>query len=94
MYPQITLTEASDNLSQLCEQVINDREVLIITREKGENVVIMPADELEHFLKLTRIFSSLQKHSKLLNNLQEDHDNPVKHQTVDELLDELGLSKV
>jgi len=94
MYPKITVTEAAANLSQLCEQVINDREVLLITREEGENVAIIPAEELEHFLKLTRIFSSIQKHSKLLNSLSESNESQVKHQTVDELLEELGLDKV
>lgn len=94
MYPKITIKDAATNLSQLCEQVINDREVLVITREEGENVAIIPAEELEHFLKLTRIFSSMQKHSKLLNSLAEPNENQVKHQSVDELLEELGLDKV
>ena len=93
MYPKITLTEAAANLSQFCEQVINDREVILITREGGEDVAMIPAEELEQFLKMTNIFSSIQKNSKLLNKFSEN-DIPVKHQTVEELLEELGLSKV
>ncbi len=92
MYPEITLTEAAANLSQFCEQVINDREVIFITRGGGENVAMIPANELEQFLKLTHIFNSIQKHSKLMKKLEESNEIPVKHQTVEELLDELGLS--
>jgi len=94
MYPEITLTEATANLSQLCELVTNDWEVIIITREEGENVAMIPADELEQFLKLSNIFSSIQKNSTLLKKLQQANERQVKHQTVEELLDELGLSKL
>jgi antitoxin YefM len=95
MYPEITLTEAAANLSHLCEQVINNREVILLTREEGENVAMIPANELEQILKLTNLFNSFQKNSTLLNKLPETNDDEsVKHQTVEELLDELGLGNV
>lgn len=34
---QVTSTEAKANLDELCEQVINDRDTIIITRKNGEN---------------------------------------------------------
>jgi antitoxin YefM len=94
MYPEITLNEAAANLSQFCEQIINDRKVILITREGGENVAMIPAEELEQFLKLSYIFSSIQKNSTLLKKLSETNDITVKHQSVEELLDELGLGNV
>ena len=33
---QVTYTEALANLDELCEQVINDRDAIIITRKDGE----------------------------------------------------------
>jgi antitoxin YefM len=48
---QVTYTEALVNLDELCEQVIGDRNTIIITRKDGENVALIAADELASLLE-------------------------------------------
>jgi antitoxin YefM len=48
---QVTYTEAQVNLDRLCEQVISDRDAIIITRKDGENVALIAADELASLLE-------------------------------------------
>ncbi|AVH68049.1 type II toxin-antitoxin system Phd/YefM family antitoxin [Nostoc sp. 'Peltigera membranacea cyanobiont' N6] len=47
MSNQTNLTDARNNLAELCAQVIADREVVIITRQEGESVALIAVHELE-----------------------------------------------
>ena len=55
MFNQKNLTNARDNLAEICAQV--DREVMIITQPDGENVALIAAEELESLLETTIGFS-------------------------------------
>ena len=55
MFNQTNLTNARDNLAEICAQV--DREVMIITQPDGENVALIAAEELESLLETTIGFS-------------------------------------
>ena len=54
MFNQTNLTNASDNLAEICAQV--DREVMIIIQPDGENVALIAADELASLFKTTSHF--------------------------------------
>jgi antitoxin YefM len=54
MFNQTNLTNARDNLAEICAQV--DREVIIIIQPDGENVALIAADELESLFKTTSHF--------------------------------------
>jgi antitoxin YefM len=54
MFNQTNLTNARDNLAEICDQV--DREVIIIIQPDGENVALIAADELESLFKTTSHF--------------------------------------
>jgi antitoxin YefM len=54
MFNQTNLTNARDNLAEICAQV--DREVMIIIQPDGENVALIAADELESLFKTTSHF--------------------------------------
>ena len=54
MFNQTNLTNARDNLAEICDQV--DREVMIIIQPDGENVALIAADELESLFKTTSHF--------------------------------------
>jgi antitoxin YefM len=71
MYPQITLTHAKDNLDKLCEQVIDDREVVIITQPTCENVALIAADELSSLMETVHLLKSPQNAIRLLTELQD-----------------------
>ena len=54
MFNQTNLTNARDNLAEICAQV--DREVMIIIKPDGENVALIAADELASLFKTTSHF--------------------------------------
>lgn len=54
MFNQTNLTNARDNLAEICDQV--DREVIIIIQPDGENVALIAADELANLFKTTSHF--------------------------------------
>ena len=54
MFNQTNLTNARDNLAEICSQV--DREVMIIIQPDGENVALIAADELASLFKTTSHF--------------------------------------
>ncbi|MCE2903635.1 MAG: type II toxin-antitoxin system Phd/YefM family antitoxin [Anabaena sp. CoA2_C59] len=54
MFNQTNLTNARDNLAEICAQV--DREVMIIIQPDSENVALIAADELESLFKTTSHF--------------------------------------
>lgn len=54
MFNQTNLTNARDNLAEICAQV--DREVIIIIQPDGENVALIAADELASLFKTTSHF--------------------------------------
>ena len=41
----INYTTARQNLKEYCDRTVNDFETVIITRERGANVVLMSEDE-------------------------------------------------
>ena len=44
---QTNLTDARNNLADICAQVVADREVMMITQPDGANLAPIAADELE-----------------------------------------------
>jgi antitoxin YefM len=90
---QVTYTEAQANLDELCEQVINDRDAIIITRKDGENVALIAADELASLLETVYLLRSPKNAERLLSALKQAKARTVKPQTVSELRQELGLDE-
>ena len=90
---QVTYTEAQANLDELCEQVINDRDPIIITRKNGENVALIAADELASLLETVYLLRSPKNAERLLSALKQAKAKTVKAQTVSELRQELGLDE-
>ena len=81
---QVTYTEAQANLNELCEQVISDRDAIIITRSDGENVALIAADELASLLETVYLLRSPKNAERLLSTLEQAKARTVKPQTVSE----------
>lgn len=88
---QTTLTDASANLVQLCEQVIADRDVVIITRPDGEHVALIAADELSSLMETVHLLRSPKNAVRLLTALERVKARTEKPQTVSELREELEI---
>jgi antitoxin YefM len=91
METQITLSEASAKLTQLCEKVVGDRDVVIIQRPDGENVALIAADELDSLMETVHLLRSPANAVRLLTELQQAKTRTLKPQSVNELRQELGL---
>jgi len=85
IYDNTNLTQASVNLAKLCDQVVNDRDVVIINRPDSENVALIAADELESLMETAHLLSSPKNAIRLLTALQESNQKTLKPQSVSEL---------
>jgi len=93
IYNTTNLTTASANLAKFCDKVVDDRDVIVITRSQGENVALIAADELESLMETAHLLSSPQNASRLLTALQEAKARTLKPQSVDALRRELGFDE-
>lgn len=88
---QTTYTQARDHLAQLLDQVINDREVVIIQRRGHEDVAMLPADELSSLLETLHLLRSPNNARRLFDALDEADAGRGKVMTVEELRQEFDL---
>ncbi len=88
-----TYTHARANLAAFCNEVTENREIVIIDRRKGENVAMIAADELESLVETAHLLRSQKNAKRILSAL----DKAMKHKgyasTPDNLRKELGLAK-
>lgn len=75
---QVTYTEALANLDELCEQVISDRDAIIITRSDGENVALIAADELASLIETVYLLRSPKNADRLLSALKDAQARTAK----------------
>lgn len=91
MSKQTNLTDARNNLADICAQVVADREVMIITQPDGENVALIAADELESLLETTHLLRSSKNAARLLTALERAKARTLKPQNINELRQKLGI---
>ena len=58
MQTQISYTQARANPGKLCDRVVADRDVVIITRHGAESVALIAADELESLIETAHLLRS------------------------------------
>lgn len=59
------------NFKEICEQVVDDYETVIVTRSRGENVVMMSEDEYNNMMENFRIFTNPMLHSKIAKGIEQ-----------------------
>lgn len=88
---QTTYTQARDNLATLLDQVVVDREVVIITRCGNEDVAMIAADELSSLLETVHLLRSPKNAARLLAAIAQTETQPGEPQSIEDLRRELGL---
>jgi len=88
---QTTYTQARANLATLCDEVTNNREVIIIARRNAESVALIAADELTSLLETAHLLRSPANAERLLAALARVPTRSVAPQSVDELRREVGF---
>lgn len=95
---QTTYTKARENLASLLDQVVDEREIIIIERRNKPNVALIAEDELTSLRETAYLLRSPQNAARLLNALQwsksrdEEILAPVTvEQAIASLKQELGI---
>lgn len=59
------------NFKEFCDKATNDFETIIITRERGENVVMMSEAEYNNLLENLYVRSNPQYYNELLESIKQ-----------------------
>ncbi len=84
----VNYTNARNNFKNYCDKTINDFETIIITRERGENVVLMSESEYNNILENLFIRSNPEYYNELLESIQQLEKGMGKRHELIEVYDE------
>ncbi len=93
METQTSYTKARANLAKLCDQVTDNRDVVIISRRKGGDVALIAADELSSILETLHLLRSPRNADRLLSALKDARARKGKPRAPRSLRRELGLDE-
>jgi antitoxin YefM len=85
---QTTLNYAKSHFSEICYQVIEDQDVLLVTQEEAENVVMMPQSLFDSWLETIYLLKSPANRTMLEKSIAEHQSG----QTFERALVDLGNS--
>ncbi len=88
---QTTYTHARAQLASLLDQVINDREIVIVQRRRAADVAMIAADELAGLLETVHLLRSPANAERLLNALNRVRQRVGTPQTLDQIRAEVNL---
>ena len=90
---QTTYTQARANLAKLLDEVTLNREIVVITRKKSEDVAMISASELTSLLETHHLLKSPENAKRLLAALKRAQKGIGTSQSIDDLRIEVGLGK-
>ena len=90
---QTTYTKARANLAKLCNEVADNREVVIINRRGREDIALIAASELSSLMETAHLLRSPRNAERLLAALDRAKARTEPPQTVDALRREFGLGQ-
>jgi len=93
MMIEITYTQARDTLAKLLDEVIQDREIIIIKRRGEEDAALISADELSSLIETAHLLRSPTNAKRLLEALGRALKNEGQPLTTDTLRGEVGLGE-
>ena len=88
---QTTYTDARARFASLIDEVVKNREIVIIQRRGSEDVAMIAADELAGIMETAHLLRSPANAERLRSALERVRQGTVTPQTIDELRDEVGL---
>jgi antitoxin YefM len=86
-----TYTQARAHLADLCNEVTDNREVVVISRRGAEDVALIAASELSGLDETAHLLRSPKNAERLLAALERSKAGTVKPQTVEQLRRDFGL---
>jgi len=89
---QTSYTNARANFAGLCNEVTENREIVVIRRRKGSDVAMIAADELESLVESSHLLRSPRNAERLLSALERALKNGGETTSPESLRSELGLA--
>jgi antitoxin YefM len=90
---QTTYTTARANLAKLCDEVTENRRVVIISRRGRHDVALISADELSGLLETLHLLRSPKNAERLFTALERAKSRKVRAKSITTLRKEVGLGK-
>lgn len=90
---ETTYTEARNNLASLLDQVVDDKEVIVIKRRDRGNVALIAESELSSLLETAYLLRSPKNAARLLSAIDRSKARTTEPMSVDQLCEELGIGK-
>lgn len=90
---QTTYTKARANFAKLCNEVAENREIVIINRRGNEDVALVSADELSSLIETAHLLRSPRNAQRLLAALNRARSRKLKPQGVAKLRREMRLEE-
>jgi antitoxin YefM len=88
---QTTYTNARANLAKLCNEVAENKEIVIINRRGSEDVALVAADELSSLIETAHLLRSPRNAQRLLAALNRARSRKLKPQSPAKLRREMKL---
>ena len=90
---QTTYTKARANFAKLCNEVAENREIVIINRRGNEDVALVAADELSSLIETAHLLRSPKNAQRLLSALKRARSRKLKPRSVAQLRREIELGE-
>jgi len=90
---QTTYSNARANFASLCDEVTENREIVVIRRRKGGSVAMIAADELESLVETTHLLRSPANAERLLAALDRALKREGEPSSLETFRQEAGLEK-
>ncbi len=90
---ETTYTSLREHLASMMDRVVNDREVVIVHRKRGQKVAMIPADELAGLVETAHLLRSPKNAERLMKALASAKRGKGKPQSLDKFRREMGLTE-
>jgi antitoxin YefM len=91
MATETTYTALRENLASYLDEVVDDREVLIVRRRGARDVAIVPADELAGLMETAHLLRSPKNAERLLRALHRAERGEGTVESIESLRRSVGL---
>ncbi|OKH54151.1 prevent-host-death protein [Calothrix sp. HK-06] len=86
-----TCVEACNNFDKIYEQALSTRKPVVVTKEGGESVAVIPTAELNSIIETDYLFQSPENASRLVAAIERAKAQTFKSRTVEDLRLEFGI---
>jgi antitoxin YefM len=90
---QTTYSSARANLAKLCDEVVENQRIVIISRRGRHDVALISADELSGLLETVHLLRSPRNAERLLTALNRARGRRPRAKSIATLRKELGLGE-